>query len=59
MLLMRAYPNRKVQSFHDPARGFYIGGETKSLEVLAKSRVLLAPLRYGAGIKGKIVDAWR
>lgn len=26
---------------------------------LRKRRVLLAPLRFGAGIKGKIVDAWR
>lgn len=29
-----------------------------SLERLAKYRVMLAPLRYGAGIKGKIVDSW-
>ena len=27
--------------------------------MLASSRVLLAPIRYGAGIKGKVVDAWR
>ncbi len=29
------------------------------IQVLASHRVLLAPLRFGAGIKGKIVDAWR
>jgi len=27
-------------------------------ETLGKYRCLLAPLRYGAGIKGKIADAW-
>lgn len=27
-------------------------------QVLRLYRVLLAPLRYGAGLKGKIVDAW-
>jgi glycosyltransferase involved in cell wall biosynthesis len=26
---------------------------------LTQGRVLLAPLRYGAGIKGKIIDAWK
>jgi len=29
-----------------------------SLERLRKYKVMLAPLRYGAGIKGKIVDSW-
>ncbi|KAL4430412.1 hypothetical protein ABPG74_013262 [Tetrahymena malaccensis] len=33
-------------------------GVMPSLERLAKYRVMLAPLRYGAGIKGKIVDSW-
>jgi O-antigen biosynthesis protein len=29
-----------------------------SLERLSKYKVMLAPIRYGAGIKGKIVDSW-
>lgn len=29
-----------------------------SLERLAKYKIMLAPIRYGAGIKGKIVDSW-
>lgn len=29
-----------------------------TLERLSKYKVMLAPLRYGAGIKGKIVDSW-
>jgi hypothetical protein len=54
-----AYPTRAVQQLHKPRAGFHIRGHVASLEVLASSRVLLAPIRYGAGIKGKIVDAWR
>jgi glycosyltransferase involved in cell wall biosynthesis len=36
-----------------------IHGFASSLEdILTEHRVMLAPLRFGAGIKGKIVDAW-
>ena len=39
---------------------FFIHGFAPSLEdILTRHRVMLAPLRFGAGIKGKIVDAWR
>lgn len=54
-----AYPTAAVQRLHAPKVGFHVRGHAPSLEVLASARVLLAPLRYGAGIKGKIVDAWR
>lgn len=30
----------------------------KELIQLGKYRVMLAPLRFGAGVKGKITDAW-
>lgn len=33
-------------------------GFTPTLEIMAQYKVLLAPLRYGAGLKGKVVDAW-
>jgi hypothetical protein len=59
MRVYGAYPNKRVQALHNPSEGFHICGHAKSLDVLARARVLLAPLRYGAGIKGKIVDAWR
>ena len=32
--------------------------ELLCMQVMRSYRVLLAPLRYGAGLKGKIVDAW-
>jgi len=39
--------------------GFIVNGVTKNqFKTLSKHRILLVPLRYGAGIKGKIADSW-
>ena len=55
-----AYPTHEIQSLHDDRSGFLVHGRIDDLDnELKKRRVLLAPLRFGAGIKGKIVDAWR
>eukprot|EP00797_Seminavis_robusta_P009581 Sro1696_g291820.1 Inherit from COG: Protein of unknown function (DUF455) (333) ;mRNA; f:3972-4970 len=45
---------------HDPGAGFHIHGfaDQPVGDILSHHRGLLAPLRYGAGIKGKILDAW-
>ncbi|CAG9320393.1 unnamed protein product [Blepharisma stoltei] len=40
------------------SNGVVVKGPMKSLETLKKYRVLLAPIRYGAGIKGKITDSF-
>lgn len=41
------------------AQGFYVKGSADDqYHTLGQYRVLLAPLRFGAGIKGKIADAW-
>jgi glycosyltransferase involved in cell wall biosynthesis len=54
-----AHPTPEISSFHDESVGFLVRGMVDDLDsVLRNSRVLLAPLRYGAGIKGKVVDAW-
>lgn len=51
---------REVLEMHDPALGFHVKGHTTSVDkVLSKHRVMLAPLRYGAGLKGKIFDAMK
>jgi hypothetical protein len=43
-----------------PQMGFYIKGHAASVDqVLQKHKVLLAPLRYGAGLKGKLFDAMK
>lgn len=53
-----AYPTQKVFQLHNDKQGFVIKGRAESAkEVISNSRVVLAPLRFGAGIKGKLLDA--
>lgn len=53
-----AYATEKVNQLHNPAQGFLIQGRAKdALVTLAEAKVLLAPLRFGAGIKGKLLEA--
>lgn len=55
-----ALPPLRVQQLNDRANDFLVHGYVDNLyTALGCSRVLLAPLRFGAGIKGKIIDAWR
>ena len=53
-----AYPPPKATQLHQPKNGFYIKGWAEdALDVIKNARVCLAPLRFGAGIKGKLMDA--
>jgi glycosyltransferase involved in cell wall biosynthesis len=53
-----AYPSQKVLQLHKPAEGFHIMGRANdALDVVKNARVVLAPLRFGAGIKGKLLEA--
>ncbi|WP_435261935.1 glycosyltransferase [Tenacibaculum sp. nBUS_03] len=53
-----AYATQQIQQLHKPKEGFIVKGFTKNaLEVVNKARVLLVPLRFGAGIKGKLTEA--
>lgn len=53
-----AYPSQKVLQLHQPKEGFHIKGRaTDANEVVQNARVVLAPLRFGAGIKGKLIEA--
>lgn len=53
-----AYPSDKVLQLHNPKDGFYIKGRAENAkEVISNAKVLLAPLRFGAGLKGKFIDA--
>jgi hypothetical protein len=53
-----AYPSQKVLQLHQPKDGYYIMGRADDAqEVGRNARVVLAPLRFGAGIKGKLVEA--
>ncbi len=53
-----AYPSQKVLQLHNEKERFLVHGRAEdALEVIGKARVLLAPIPFGAGIKGKFVDA--
>ncbi len=53
-----AYPSGKVFQLHNPKQHFYIEGRAESSkEVISNARILLAPLQFGAGIKGKLLEA--
>lgn len=53
-----AYPPPKAMQLHQPRDGFHVlGWAEKAQDVMANARVCLAPLRFGAGIKGKLADA--
>lgn len=53
-----AYLPQQVNEMHNPKEGFMVKGWAEDVfEALARSRVLLAPLQFGAGIKGKLLDA--
>jgi len=53
-----AYPTKEIGSLNRPEDGFFIKGRTEDARaVVRQARVCLAPLRYGAGLKGKLVEA--
>lgn len=53
-----AYPSQKVLQLHQPKNGFFIMGRAVNAnEVVKKARVVLAPIRFGAGLKGKLLEA--
>jgi glycosyltransferase involved in cell wall biosynthesis len=53
-----AYPSQKVLQLHNKKESFLIMGRAiDAQEVVQEARVVLAPLRFGAGIKGKLLEA--
>lgn len=53
-----AYTPPKATALHNPRQGFHVlNWAENALQVMASARVNLAPLRFGAGIKGKLADA--
>ncbi|MCB0820779.1 MAG: glycosyltransferase family 4 protein [Bacteroidetes bacterium] len=50
--------NQKQHDWHDEKSGFLMLGRAEdAIEVLSASKVSLAPLRFGAGLKGKLLDS--
>ena len=53
-----AYAHQKALKLNNIKEGFIVEGFTEDVnEVMKSTRVCLAPLRFGAGLKGKLVDA--
>ncbi|MDP7591400.1 MAG: glycosyltransferase [Litorilituus sp.] len=53
-----AYPPPKATNLHDENTGFFIKGWVDdAIVAMQSSRVCVAPLRFGAGIKGKLAEA--
>ena len=53
-----SYPPPKATALNNPKNGFLIKGwADNAYDVMQSARVCLAPLRFGAGIKGKLLEA--
>ena len=53
-----AYMDNNLGRMSDPKNGLHMNGRAEhSIEVISEARVLLAPLRMGAGLKGKLIEA--
>ena len=53
-----SYPPKKAQQLHNEKQGFYIKGwADDAIDTLSQYRICLSPLRFGAGMKGKLADA--
>lgn len=58
MHIYGAYPPPKATQLHNAKQGFHIKGWAEDAKTVMKSaRLCLAPIRFGAGIKGKLSDA--
>ena len=58
LYIIGSYATDEITQMHQPASGFHVLGYVKDLQqVLRQSRVMLAPLQFGAGIKGKLLES--
>ena len=53
-----AYVSEKAKQLHNEQDGFLIKGRAENVaDVFPKAKVLLAPIPYGAGLKGKLLES--
>lgn len=58
MRVYGAYPSQKVLQLHQPKERFLVLGRAENAaKVVGQARVVLAPIRFGAGAKGKLLEA--
>ncbi|MBC8755918.1 glycosyltransferase family 4 protein [Kordia sp. YSTF-M3] len=57
MHIYGSYAKENSLQLNQPKEKFFVHGRAESAsEVISKARILLAPLRFGAGLKGKFID---
>jgi glycosyltransferase involved in cell wall biosynthesis len=53
-----SYPPPKATQLHNEKEGFLVKGWAENaFEVIEDARIMLSPIRFGAGIKGKLAEA--
>ncbi len=53
-----AYPSEKVTQLQNKKERFYIKGRAINLDkIIPNYKICLAPIRFGAGLKGKLIEA--
>ncbi len=60
MNIYGAYPSQKVLNLHNPKENFLVHGWAEDANLVMKNaRLCLAPIQFGAGLKGKLVEAMK
>ena len=60
MHIYGAYAPQKVYQLENQKEGFFIKGFAQDVNiVMQNAKVCLAPIRFGAGLKGKLIDAMK
>lgn len=55
-----AYASQKVNQLHNKKDGFLVKGFIEDVnQVMQQAKLCLAPIRFGAGLKGKLIDAMK
>ncbi len=53
-----AYPNQQILQLHNEKEGFIVKGRVDAIQkIFTKHAILLAPLQFGAGLKGKLLES--
>ena len=55
--LFGAYPTQQILQLNNPKERFFVKGRLYDINALKNYRVLLAPIPFGAGLKGKFIEA--
>jgi len=58
MHIYGAYPSQEAMQLNQPKQGLRVLGHAPSLDIMRNYRACLTPLRFGAGLKGKVLDSW-